>query len=210
MTRYETWRQVYDAPGPAEDRYRASPQLSDAFFAGNAASIDTLDARSIAPERTFESLIDAAAEYSGDAGELTRRLFYRPPGEQLRLPAGRSEAYAVRHDESIPLWQRFEGPIERRHGRFGYTWPYVSDWRAGADGWTASHGRLGPHLLRAVRDAEGWGLDELDAALDLLDGDQSHEYGDAANPQRPGGDVAGRVRQSYLARPPYRGPIVNP
>ena len=211
MARYETWRDVADAPGPQPTTDAENhPQLNSAFFADQAQSLQRHINDRAFPTDTLDEVIGLAQSHSADAQLAAESILYRPPSDTPRLPHGHREGFTTQYDTNIPLWRRIDGPFQRRHVLMNNDWRYVIDWRACADGWPSSATGAGmrPHHARGVRDAF---FADLDTALDAVDGDTDPEYGDYDDgPQQFDGQIlAGFIRSLYLHEPAYRGPIVH-
>lgn len=208
MSRYETWRDVINAPGPAPQGENGSTsygQMNDTFFGYQAASMSHIVNNNNFPDDTYEDLIDQAANASEDAGNLARAILYRPPGDEPRMSHGHREGFRVSYSTEVPLWREMEGPIDRRHVRIGHEWHFSHDWTAGPDQWKGN--AQPPHYLRALRDTF---LKDFDEFLDGLDGDTDPEYGDSGDGTQAATNqvLASFLRTLYLHEPAYRGPIV--
>lgn len=207
MSRYETWRQVIEAPGPAPLNEFSSPsytQMNVTFFGNQAAQVSHTINDNNFPDDTYGDLIEAATNASADAGALAQSLLYRPPGDEPRMSHGHREGFRVSYTTEVPLWRRMEGPIDRHSARVGHEWHFSHDWTAGPDRWEGS--AQPPHHLRSLRDVF---LMDFDEFLDGLDGDTNPEYGEDQGTQAPNDEVlASFLRTLYLYEPAYRGPIV--
>ncbi len=207
-SRYETWRDVIDAPGPAPKRVAGDLDFSDleeTFFAARNESFSRVVNDNRFPEETFGQIIQMAAQKSADAGALADALLYRPPGDEPRMSHGHREGFRVGYETDVPLWRQMEGPIRRHHARIGHEWHFSHNWTAGPDQWEGS--AQTPHHLRALRDVF---LEEFDDFLDSIDGESDPEYGDGDTTQRSTERaLASFIRTMYLHDPGYRGPIVD-
>lgn len=214
MARYETWRDVTQAPGPASGG--GNPELNSAFLGGNADTLAQRADDNYFPEDPYDQF-RKAGQTSPDAGALTENLIMRPGGE-YRMSRGRRESFGMHWDNTADLWNkmsglaRFEGenpeaqPLIRGFVRVGNDWRYTNDWRAGADLWADTNpDESSAHHLRALRDSF---MMSFDADLDAIDGRMSPEYSDQAMPENPNNIIlAGIVRALYLRAPDYRGPV---
>jgi hypothetical protein len=204
MSRYETWRDVIEAPGPAPrlpgPNYH---QLNLTFLNQMAADLDHSQDSDEFPEQMYVDLIDAAAGASDDAGRLAESLLYAPPGSRTRMSHGHREGFRAAYTTDIPFWRHFEGPIRRDHARIGHEWHFSHDWTAGPDRWTGQ--AQPPHHLRALRDVF---LNDFDEFLDALDGDSEPEYPTDDTQRSNTEQLASFIRSLYLHEPAYRGPIV--
>ncbi len=208
MARYEVWRQVHDANGPASDAPGGHFTLNHTFFGGQAESISHTIADGAFPYDPYEDLVDAASGMSVDAADLTHAILYRPNTDTHRLPHGRREGFRVSYSTNVPLWSRLDGPIDRHHARIEHEWVFSNSPRSGANEWTG-YNSTGHHHLRAARDVF---LADFDAQLDALDGDTDLEY-NSDDTQRPTEELlAALIRRLYLRvylqEPGYGGPIV--
>lgn len=214
MTRYETWRQVQDAPGPRADEALNHPQLNQAFHRDEADRLHHARGDDYFPQQPYDEMIEAADELTDDAGELTDAMIHRTNGEH-RFSRGRRNAFTVQFDAQADRWDRLsrgrfgnpsDAPFLRTHVRIGTNWLYTNDWRAGGPNWPDVGGGS-PHHFRAARDVF---FDDFDAALDAVDLSTDPEYGDEpSGPDVPGDTLAGFVRGMYLNSPDYRGPRVD-
>jgi len=204
MARYETWRQVTDAPGPSSQEPGSHSQLNSAFFGSSAASVThALDDRRFS-EEPYELFVEAARLESADAGDFAEAYVYEPDGETPRLSHGHREGFAVTYTTDVPLLRDMEGPIRRHHARIGHEWHYVNDWTAGPDEWRG--GTPTPHHLRALRDVF---YADFDERLDAIDGATDPEYSTDDTQRATDAVLAGFIRSLYLHDPRYRGPIVH-
>lgn len=214
--RYETWRQLTGAPGPApnfpNDPELNNWQINNLFFAENATGVGHHLSNGAFPSlragnmSTHELVVDYAQDVADPAAELASALMFQPEAapDIPRFPHGRSEGFSSRHEAGFAAAERFVSPIRRSHGREGNEWQFTADWRASADLWQ-SHGRLAPHHLRALRDVF---LADFDTRLDAIDGDSTPEYPSDDTEQTRTEALAGFIRSLYLHEPGYRGPIV--
>jgi len=199
MARYETWRQVTDAPGPT-----GHGQLNSAFFASNAESVGDHINDNQFTEEPYELFVTAARLESAAAGDFASAYVYEPDGDTPRLSHGRREGFTVTYTTDVPLLEDMEGPIRRHHARIGHEWHYVNDWTAGPNEWRG--GTPTPHHLRALRDVF---YQQFDDQLDAIDGDSNPEYSTDATQRATDAVLASFIRTLYLSNPPYRGPIVH-
>jgi len=214
--RYETWRSVTGAPGPApshrpEDGRLHNWQINDTFFARRAAAVSDFgngDFPSLQSSGTptHERVVIAALDISEAAGNLADALMYQPESEPLRprMSHGRRSGFSARHDVFVPALQPYVGDIRRTNARIGNGWQFTDDWRAGPDIWQ-SGGRMAPHHARALRDRY---LADFDAELDRIDGEANPEYTSDDTERSRTQVLAGFIRSLYLHDPGYRGPIV--
>jgi hypothetical protein len=217
MARYETWRDVGQAPGPGSGD-PTHPELNMAFFGGKADELSQVLGDNYFPEEPYDELRQAVSARSSDAAALTEAYIIRPGGEH-RMSRGRREAFTVRHQNTELDWDRItsianrpvdnpeQSPLVRGHTRIGNEWRYTNDWRASADRWADTHGgEPAAHHLRALRDAFLMGFD---SNLDSLDGATGPEYSDQPMPQVPNTtQMSGLIRSLYLTAPGYAGPTV--
>jgi hypothetical protein len=215
--RYETWREMTGAPGPAPDD-NVNPehrnwQINDLFFARKASTLNDFVSNGAFPSlqapgtSTHERVVGAAIEESDEAAAFASALMYEPQGDPLRprFSHGRQVGFSARRDVFVPALRPYVGGIRRVEGRIGSAWPFTGDWRAGPDLWQSS-GRIAPHHARALRDEH---LADFDARLDSVDGNATPEYpGDDTERTRTQA-LAGFIRSLYLHDPGYRGPIVS-
>jgi len=202
MARYETWRDVTDAPGPGSQEPGAHSQLNDAFFGSNADSVTHAVNDRRFSDRPYEVFV--SANPPGDARDFAQAYVYEPDGDTPRLSHGHREGFSVTYTTNVPLLRDIEGPIRRRHARIGHEWHYVNDWTAGPDEWRG--GTPTPHHLRALRDVF---YEDFDDRLDAIDGNSDPEYRSDDTQRATDEVLASFIRTLYLHNPPYRGPIVH-
>jgi hypothetical protein len=113
MAGYGAWRTAAEAPDPSTDA-----QLNTVFFADHAdevASVAWGEALADAPDL----LTTAAGNRTPDAQLLAQEVFERLPG-----PA--CARYKTTHRNSVPLFERFSGPLRLSHTRPGNDWRYAN------------------------------------------------------------------------------------
>ena len=219
LARYETWRDVAQAPGPGSSVDTGNLELNKAFYNNKADTLTQRTDDDFFPEDPYDQLRQAAATQSGDTVSFTDAYIYRPGGD-YRLSRGRRESFGMLWQNTSDMWDRISkiaptttgnpesDPLIRGFVRIGNEWRYTNDWHASADTWAdTAGGAPGAHHLRALRDAF---LSSFDSNLDSLDGSSSAEYDDHPMPQNPNTTtLAGTVRSLYLTAPGYRGPTVT-
>lgn len=114
LVRYETWRTVADAPGPAATGTNDTNQLNTAFY-GNTADTLTVDYSGAYPAAVMDSWIDGAGLISADAENLTEAA-------ADTLQGGRRVSVVVDHNIAGTIMQRFAGPVRRSHVRPNGDW----------------------------------------------------------------------------------------
>lgn len=202
MVRYETWRTVYEAPGPASNEGLGHPQLNEAFFADQAASLSHEINGPLYPMDGYQQWFTIAEELGQAPGDLAHRMIYLP-NDTYRLNPGHREGFKVQHTMPNALWERIDGPIRRTAARIERDWRLSYDPRIGAEQWIGGFAGF-PHHLRALRDEY---LAEFDEGFDALDGDHAQEYSDyPLARQVVGEELAGWIRSAYLRQPGYTGP----
>ena len=186
MDRYEVWRDVANAPGPKwtdPESLPNGPLLNDTFFAGNAESVEKIGSNFF-PDDAPDELIDEAQNFSNGTSELVEE-------SHDAFPRGRSVNLTTDHEETIPLWKQFDGPIRHRHTRLENDWRHVNGWTG--DGPDAEYAGGGPWMLPEVRDVF---LESLDGPLEnMIDGTD--------NP------LARAIRNTSLNKPGYGGPEID-
>jgi hypothetical protein len=200
MATYEAWRlsaPVRDQqdnepvlPQPEADSHAA---MNAAFFGGNAQEMDFNVSGWFWPDAN-NALEAAASSYDPDAGELV--------GLHTRGDGGVRVAATVRHQESRPLWERFNRTLSARRVLFGTDWAFVHGWQVNRQPpspddhvWSYDpHRRAAPSVMTAVRDRY---FTALDQRLEVL------TTGTPPNP------LASGIRGLYLGEPGYRGPKVT-
>ena len=213
MDRYEAWRVAEYGQGPSANDAAGNAMINQMFFAGNAESIE-YQRRDDFSGDALDQLIEAAADYSNDAGTYAQALL-------LSLPAGHTSEFVTTHANTVPIFRRFEGPIRHRHTRLGHNWRFVNGWRdVEGNDWRDFDSSVKPWWNWSPASRSNWGdwriwpsqstwrpsppyasnldtLNEmfyisLDAELNLL----------TAN----GSLLADILRTTYLELLPYRGP----
>jgi hypothetical protein len=183
MDRYEAWREAAKGgPGPHVDDDHGHTLLNQAFFADNAQSIGH-SGSDYFPDDAPQELSDQAHQASDPAGDLADT-------DIQRFPKGRTVAFSVRHDETVRVWQPFQGAIHHHHTRLDGDWRFADYWHKNDDG-TWDPRRPGVSVLPALRDVFYKNFD--DGLVDLAQEDNS---------------IAKLIRQLYLDEPDYRGPTV--
>lgn len=228
MARYETWRNVQQAPGPyvadpgqgVNDTGSNQPLMNQTFFGGKATWVRRGLNGTGFPNDPYDQMIQAAGKVGPDAQVATQALMYRPDGD-LRYSSGRTEGFSVFYQNTLDAWNRINAisrvenpvnpetedtPLKRRHQRIGTDWSFTNSWKANDPLWPSNLGGGDANHPRGVRDAF---FTDFDTQLDALDGPGNPEYGNGGGPEQPTGDtLAGLVRNMYLATPGYRGPTV--
>ena len=184
LVRYETWRTVADAPGPAANGANDANQLNTAFFGNNADEL-TLDSSGSFPNVVADSWIDGAGLYSADAENLAQAA-------TDTLQAGRRITVDVNHDVSGTLMQPFAGGVRRTHTRLNGDWLHSNGlaYDAADDRWvpTAPRSTIYPAVRRTF-------LTGIDNQMEPL----------AAG----GNTLASAIQGLYSSTPGYVGPEVN-
>lgn len=193
MDRYEAWRSVSAAPGPAAQGATDNPQLNQLFFGANAESIE-YDLSSYFPGLAGDELTRAAAAVNAPNEYHLSELVET----SLRYnDRGRTVTFNTQHANRRRVWERFDQPTRHRHTRLGNDWAHVNGWNADADqqglGGTANWRRTGPY-----------GPNVLPPLRDIFYPDFDADLANVGNP------LADAIRGLYLSRPGYAGPTVTP
>lgn len=107
--RHAAWRRIETGSWPSEG------DLDAVCFAGEAANVQ-LSGSSGGLQQTAADLVTEVGLQDALAEPLARQLLLS------RFPAGRRAHVAASFDSDQPLWERFTGHINSRHGREGVTW----------------------------------------------------------------------------------------
>ncbi len=182
--RYEAWRSPTAASGPAHDQPLGNPQINQAFFAGNAASV-SVEAHGHFPDDAAQLLRDAGAAWSQSTGRLVRET-------QSDLPRGAAIDLSVEHAPTLSMLTEFSGAVVRRHVRIGHDWKFVNGFAPGAEAREPSH--LHATNNYAIRDIF---FPEFDQALANTAGDNGQSN-----------SLAAFLRSMYLHDTGYRGPTI--
>ena len=120
-----TWQYGNEQPlGPTYQDQQDEPQLNETFLNGRAESIAQTDGylRDRGAGGAVDELFDALAA-NPDASEYGQTLYQYHPHHISR-------SYQVIYpEESVPLWQRFEGDINHSSGRHNHDWRIVNGHR---------------------------------------------------------------------------------
>jgi len=134
--RYEAWRQAEYATGPGAEfdknpsDFGVTSLLNEAFFAGNADSLDISD-------RSGRVRVDEPTDLVAEQTLINALALNDPKYESrvaedlVREQARRSPAWwridiATEHTWDVPLYQRFKGPIHHQHTRIDGDWSFAS------------------------------------------------------------------------------------
>jgi hypothetical protein len=121
MDRYATWRAVYNAPGPRWQLQPGTTAYNQAFFAGNAAEISRwLDDEF--PKDAEEEVIVQMSQAGPDAEALILEVYNV-------LPGGLTTGFSTTHTNTVPIYDRFDGPVRHRHTRAGNDWKFTNSFR---------------------------------------------------------------------------------
>ncbi len=180
MDRYEAWRHVARAPGPAAGGDDAV--LNSLAYGGNAATLDITRTRDFPPDAT-ELWHEAAANANADAGPLVQ-------GMLDQLPTGVRVTQHVKHASTVPLYQKLMGTVHHQHTRLDGDWRFVN-------GITKKDGKWQPapphvHNVAVLRDQ--YLLDFEKALKPHLDAENR---------------LAQILHTYYTASPDYAGPDVD-
>lgn len=123
MDRSAAWQQVGRGPAPPvdppDDYYER--QLNQMFFAGRALEIEA-DMSGYFPDDAQRRLEAESGLFNANTQDYATRLF-------AGLPAGHHARLTTRHDETVPFWRQFQGPIRHGHTRIEHEWRYANAWR---------------------------------------------------------------------------------
>ena len=184
MVRYEAWRDAtaQGVPAPQADGARGHPQLNSVFFGDGAARLQGQVSQAF-PPTAMDNLIFALGD--PDAATLTTELAHH-------FDHGRTAAFSTTHTDDLSFWQRFNGPMQRRHVRIGHNWRFVNGWRfvGNTDDWV--HAGSGPWLLNPPAQEAFFSSIEQPLA----------DFADSGN------ILADSIRSVYRAKPGYVGPTV--
>jgi len=190
MDRYEVWREVaaaVDENGVAWGPHvqaNSTIQLNRTFFDGNADTIDVSYQTGFHTDAPDELLRRTELGWSTDARVLLEAIFDD-------LPTGRTMTFRTSHDNTIRLYEPFEGPIRHSHQRLGNDWRFVNGVRRQMDGtWRPA----GPRVSHNGTVVETF-FQPFDEVMSFLE-DGGNAY-------------AGLVRRLYLSQPGYAGPEVQ-
>jgi hypothetical protein len=224
--RYEAWRQTLYAPGPGAQFAKRGRSFGDAgllnqaFFAGNASRLDIADRSG---RIDVQEPIDLVANQTLDTAVESTSPRYDPATAQQavrdfarRAPAWWRIDLSTEHTYTVPLYQRFAGPVRHQSTRIDGDWSFAS--------WIEQKHRGVPSdvadtltndvlFVGDTNDADGLrDLNELrpQALFGLYD----VYYRDADQPletlAQQGNPLASAVRGIYLNLPTYVGPTIQP
>ena len=181
LDRYEAWREVTHAPGPAPVGEHTS-ELNQTFFAGRAQRI-TLAGQIAYPSGARQTLLDDAARMSVQVGQLAQSAL-------SHFPRTREVAEQTTQNSQVPFWQQFAGPLGHHHVRLDNEWKYVNRLHLSPDDeqW---HPVAKPTLTLAPSLRQVF-FPTLDGQLTSLAG--------SGNP------IARSMKDAYALEPPYVGP----
>lgn len=182
VDRYEAWRQVYNAPGPAITS--SNSQINQAFWSNQAIGI-TDTSPGLLPDDTRDELVALAAAGSPEAGDLADALLYDV------LPHGRSIRFTTSHDAMSEAVEAIHGPIRHTHTRIHNEWKFANGVRLSGGAWEEAPPRVTPGMMVA-----NTFMTELDPQLESIAGGDS-------------GAAASGVRGFYTRFPGYTGPEVD-
>ncbi len=134
--RYEAWRQTQYAPGPGAEfaknpvEFGNANMLDQAFFAGNASDLSVADR---AGRVNISEPSDLVADSARGIAPPSDSPVYDPDvagdmilARHLRSPAWWRIDLATEHTSSVPLYQRFAGPVLHQHTVIDGDWSYGS------------------------------------------------------------------------------------
>jgi len=132
MDRYEAWRHVNEAPGPAV--IDGDPdQINQTFHAARARDINYLSHAGFPTDAGSMWIVETEST-SPDGADLLR--LWLNPGTGHRLPTGRRVEFTTEYDSDGPLTERYDGPFTREHWRIGNSWKFVNGVRdIEGEGW---------------------------------------------------------------------------
>jgi Flp pilus assembly protein TadG len=178
--RYVAWQQAEGAPGPTLDPNGV--QMNQTFFFNNAQNVNSA-ADSAFPTDAGDDLTTAAGRYTAD----TQSLVAQALGD---FPSGSRARFDTSYPNSVPVLQRFEGPITHQHIRIGNDWKFVNGWIEVKSEWKQSG--AGPWMLQPVRE---YFYPDLDNRL--------------ANLIDQGNPLASGAASLYSTKPAYIGPTIT-
>lgn len=122
MDRYATWRTVYGAPGPQFAAQPGTTSYNETFFAGQASAIEmSLDDE--LPKEAEDDMLDAVADVdNGDTLAMVTEIY-------TLLPGGLTTRFETTHENTVAIFQPFEGPLNHRHTRAGNDWKFTNSFR---------------------------------------------------------------------------------
>ncbi len=214
--RYEAWRQTLYAPGPGAEFEKLRPEFGDAGLLNEAFFADNADGLTI-EDRSGRVTVDAPTDTVAVAAELINEgsdaLIYE---QALRSPAWWRIDLATEHTSSVPLYQRFAGPVRHQHTRIDGDWAFASWIEQLHRGDRIVMGRIltdEAHFIGDDNDSDGRrDLDDL--RPQALDGIYEVYYRESDEPfellQAQGNPLADAVRGIYLNLPGYVGPQLLP
>lgn len=224
--RYEAWRQAQYAPGPGlsfdKDSFSfgSAGLLNDAFFAGNADSLDVGDR---AGRVNIQEPTDLIAEEASSIASVNHPTTYDPASAEdyvralyLRSPAWWRIDLSTEHESDVPLYQRYAGAVRHQHTVIDGDWTFAF--------WVEQEKRgvrsdIDPVLNDDVyldnldRDHDGL-VDLYDYRPYALKGIYYTYYEDLDQPiealEEQDNPLASAVRGIYMNLPDYVGPQVLP
>lgn len=181
IDRYEAWREVVHAPGPAPTSNGMS-QLNQTFFADHAQRI-AMASQIAYPSGARQPLINDAYHINPTVGRLADRAIND-------WPEAREVVSEVTENSHVPFWQQFAGPLRHHHVRLDNEWKYVNRLQLSpADDKWQPVPRPNLTLAPNVRQLFFPTLDE-----------QLRTLAQQGNP------IARSMRDAYALEPPYQGP----
>lgn len=232
--RYEAWRQTQYGVGPGAEfakrgfDFGSADQLNQAFFADNA---DRLDVADRSGRINIDEPIDIVAEEVLRTATPTTAPDYDPASaeELVRELHGRAPAWwridlSAEHTSSVPLFQRFAGPVRHQSTRIDGDWSFATWLEQEAFRDRAVHNESSESYIdRVLRDEVLYIGDEndSDSQRDLheprpqaLFGIYHVYYDDVDGPLESladrGNPLAQGIRGIYLSLPTYVGPVILP
>lgn len=206
MSRFSAWRTAYGSPGPHwtnQDHYR---RLSSTFLHNETNNIGWRHNDGHFSSGPYDELETFASAKGEDPSNAMHRLLYHRNAEDHRLSRGHRRGFVTRYTAERDIVKPLNHPIRKTAGRLGNDWRHQNGWRASKPTWRGQW-HFGNHHMRANRDAFFLDIDQM---LDGLDGNNSFEYDRPENGvQHAGSNFAGFIRQLWLRRPGYAGPIVR-
>lgn len=224
--RYEAWRQTLYAPGPGAQFAKRGRDfgdaglLNEAFFAGNASRLDVADRSG---RVDVVEPIDIVADEARALAVESNSPRYDPSTAQqtVRDLAGRAPAWwrvdlSTQHTSTVPLYQRFAGPVRHQHTRIDGDWSFASWIEQDKRGVARDvHDVLTDDVFFIGDTNDANGLRDLhDLRPQSLLGLYDVYYMSVDQPleslEQQGNPIAGAVRGIYLNLPTYVGPQVQP
>lgn len=216
MDRYATWRTVYGSPGPRWQLEPGTQAYNETFFGGKAAQITRWLGDEI-PKDAEEDLLAIVTEAGGDDAEALVTKVYEV------LPGGQTTGFDTTHDNTVPIYKMFDGPVRHRHTRAGNDWKFTNSFKD-VEGQRWEDFRNDPRVPREFPPADavmgpwqpwvshgnwwpgGLPVSILMAIREGLFDDLDQALENIQNNDNP---LAGQMRELFVREPGYRGATVH-